>query len=100
MGLSLKEVIKMLISELLLVSGSGIITGIIIGSLSSKLFVPLLQIAGMSVEHVPPFRVTSNANDYLKLYIVLFVMIISGFIILGSIISKINMNQALKLGED
>lgn len=100
MGLSLKEVIKMLISELLFVSGSGIITGIIIGSLSSKLFVPLLQIAGMSVEHVPPFRVTSNANDYLKLYIVLFVMIISGFIILGSIISKINMNQALKLGED
>lgn len=100
MGLSLKEVIKMLISELLLVSGSGIITGIIVGSVSSKLFVPLLQIAGMSVEQVPPFRVTSNINDYLKLYVVLFIMIISGFIILGSIISKINMNQALKLGED
>ena len=100
MGLSLKEVIKMILSELILVSGSGIIVGIITGGIASKLFVPMLQITGSAVESVPSLEVTSYYGDYIKIFVVLGIMIIISFAVLASIISKINMNQALKLGED
>lgn len=100
MGLSLKKVIEMIVCELIVVSGSGIITGVIVGNLSSKLFVPLLQITRNSANNVPPFIVAGNTADYIKLYGVLVFMLITCFVVLGLIISKININQALKLGED
>lgn len=100
MGLSLKQVVKMIFSELLILSISAMFIGICIGNLSSKLFVPLLQITGSAAQYVPPFKVTEFPSDYYKLYTILFIMIIAALIILRWIISKININQALKLGED
>ncbi|HEY5561896.1 MAG TPA: FtsX-like permease family protein [Clostridiaceae bacterium] len=100
MGLSLKEVIKMIISEVLLVSSSGILVGIITGEITSNLFVPMLQITGSAADAVPSFRITSYFGDYIKIYIVLGIMLFISFVVLASLISKIDMNQALKLGED
>ena len=38
--------------------------------------------------------------DYIKMYVLIAVMLLGGFAILGAIIRKININKALKLGED
>ncbi|MDP4088576.1 MAG: FtsX-like permease family protein, partial [Bacillota bacterium] len=100
MGLHLKEVIVTIFSELLLLSVSAIIIGVAVGEAAGKLFVPLLQITGSSEKYVPPFKVTEFVGDYVRLYAYLFLMLVAGLLVLRYIIKRININQALKLGED
>lgn len=100
MGMSFKEIIGMLFYEQLLVSGVAVIASIIIGGIASDLFVPLFQSLFNSYDAVPPFSVVPLRSDYLKIYAIMGVMLIIAFGILGRIISKIKVSQALKLGED
>ncbi len=100
MGMSLSKVIGMLACEQLLVSGAAIVIGIVIGGVTGDMFIPLLQIMYSSVDQVPPFKIMANGADYLKIYAVIGIMISMGFLILWRIISKIKIDQAVKLGED
>ncbi len=100
MGLSLSKVIGMIACEQVLVSGAAVAVGFGVGNLSSKLFIPLLQVASSAADQVPPFRIVSQADDYYKIYAVVAAMLIIGFVTLWRIIAKIRIDQALKLGED
>lgn len=100
MGMSYGEIIAMIVYEQLLVSGAAIFAAIFIGGFASDLFVPLFQSLYDASEQVPGFAVIPLRSDYLKLYIVIGVMLLTGFIVLGRLISKIKISQALKLGED
>ena len=51
-------------------------------------------------EQVPPFTVVASTSDYLKIYGVMFFMLGTGFAILGTLVSRIKIAQAIKLGED
>lgn len=100
MGLSMRNIISMLICEQLLISGTGIIAGILIGGLTCDLFLPLIQITYSIEELSLPFKVFAYGDDYLKLYSIVSIMLLSGIAILGILVSKINIGQAIKLGED
>ena len=100
MGISFREIIAMLLYEQVLISGVAIFIAIIIGGITSDLFVPLFQSMYSVSEQVPPFRVIALRSDYIKVYIIIFAMLLSGFAILGRLISKIKISQAIKLGED
>lgn len=100
MGMSFREIIAMIIYEQLLVSGVSIFLSIIIGGIASDLFVPLFQVLYNVTEQVPPFVVVSQRSDYLKLYGIVLVMLIVGFVVIARLIKAININKALKLGED
>lgn len=100
MGMSLTKVIGMLACEQILVSGAAILMGIIIGGITGDTFIPLLQIVYSSAEQVPPFRIMAYGSDYIKVYAVIGLMLLLGFLILWRIISKIRIDQAVKLGED
>lgn len=100
MGLSMAKVIGMLACEQLLVSGAAILVGIIIGGIAGDTFIPLLQIVYSSADQVPPFKIIANGSDYIKIYAVIATMLLIGFTTLWRIISKIRIDQAVKLGED
>lgn len=100
MGLSLRNVMGMIVFEQVLISGTAIGLGVFVGSITSKYFVPLLQMAYSSAEQVPPFKVISYASDYIKIYSVIVFMLLIGLGVISTIISRIKVNQALKLGED
>ena len=100
MGVSFGEIIGILGYEQLLVSGVSIICAFIIGGVTSDLFVPLFQYMYNVKEQIPPYRVAAMQADYIKMYILIAIMLLGGFAILGAIIRKININKALKLGED
>ena len=100
MGLSKGNVLGMLIAEQGLVSGVAILIGIIVGMLSSILFVPLFQLVYSSVEQPIPFRVISEAADANKVYIVLAALLLICFAVLTRLILSIRIDQAVKLGED
>ena len=100
MGMSYREIIAVIVYEQLLVSGVAIVAAVVVGGVASDLFVPLFQSLYSTIERVPPFTVMPLRSDYIKLYIVVGAMLLLGFIVLGRIISKIKISQALKLGED
>lgn len=100
MGLSMKSIIGMLLVEQLLISGTAIVAGIGIGTLASYYFIPLYSVNQSAIEQIIPFRIVSQMSDYMRLYVILAFILVSGFAVLARLISTIQINQALKLGED
>lgn len=100
MGMTMREIITMLGYEQILVSGVSIAIAFIIGGITSDIFVPVFQSMYAVSDQIPPFIVSAAAGDYIKIYVLIAIMLGGGFAILGGIIRKININKALKLGED
>ncbi|MBR6337484.1 MAG: ABC transporter permease, partial [Ruminococcus sp.] len=99
MGMKFREIIVMLITEQILVSGAAIVLSFVVGSIASELFVPLFQ-SFMQSGAYPEFAVIPERGDYLKIYAALGAMLLFCFAVLGRLISNINISKALKLGED
>ena len=100
MGVTFREIIGIIGYEQILVSGVSIAIAFVIGGMASDLFVPLFQMMYDVVDQIPPFFVSAAGSDYVKIYAIIVLMLGGGFAILGHIIKKININKALKLGED
>lgn len=100
MGMSLREIISMLINEQLFISGLSIATGAAIGIGASRLFIPLIQIAYAASDNVLPLSIITDTSDFVRLFSVIGAVMLICMVILGVIISRIKIAQALKLGED
>lgn len=100
MGISFLQLIGMIAGEQVLTSGAAVIIGVVAGGLTSRLFVPLFQLSFDPSAQVPPFIVTIQASDQLHLYLVVAAMISIGMLIIGWMLSRIRIHQAIKLGED
>ncbi|HEX3028341.1 MAG TPA: hypothetical protein VHT34_03325, partial [Clostridia bacterium] len=62
--------------------------------------VPLMQLVYSNEEQVPPFKVIVSMNDYERLFVIVLIMLFICFAVLRRFIAKINIGQAIKLGED
>ena len=100
MGMTLREIFTMLINEQIFITGVSIGAGVLVGMLTSKLFIPLIQIAYSSADQVLPLELVSISEDYVRLFVVIGAVILLCMAILVGLISKIKIAQALKLGED
>ncbi len=100
MGMSAAKVMLMLVFEQVMISGAAILMGLIIGGVMSSLFVPLLGLVYGAAEQVPPFSVIASRADYYRLYAVVGGMLAAGFAMLGILVKRIKVSQAIKLGED
>lgn len=100
MGMTMKEIFHMLIYEQLLITFPALAVGSLIGIAASKLYIPLIQIAYSSGSDILPMQVMPAGGDIAKMYIIVFVVIGICMGILGWVVSKIKVTQALKLGED
>jgi putative ABC transport system permease protein len=100
MGISFFQLLVMLIGEQILISGTAIFIGILTGSFTSQLFVPLFEMSFDPKTQVPPFKVTFDPRDQIRLYWIVTLMITIGLVVLGHIVSRIRIHQAVKLGED
>ncbi|TDF99620.1 ABC transporter permease [Paenibacillus piri] len=100
MGISFRQLLAMLVAEQLLTSGAAVAIGMLTGNLTSRFFVPMFQLSMQTSSQVPPFLVTFDPNDQLQLYLIVGVMLILGLFILGTMLSRVKIHQAVKLGED
>jgi putative ABC transport system permease protein len=100
MGMSRASIVLTLGLEQLFISGAAVAAGFGIGSLSSRLFVPLLQVVRNAEETVPPIRVVSLLQDQLRIAGFVVVMLMLGFAILTVFLFRIRIHQAVKLGEE
>jgi len=97
MGIPLKKLIGILLFEQVLTSGFASFIGIIIGGITSVLFVPLFH---LSMEQQLPFQVIFDPSDERKIYLFVALMLSAGLTILVLLVKKIKIYQAIKLGED
>lgn len=99
-GMTRREVIQMLINEQIFSSGISVVIGTVIGLLASEMFVPLVQIFYASTDQAVPLEVVNQPLDMIRLFSIIGIVIVICMIVLGRLISRINISQALKLGED
>ena len=70
------------------------------GSLAAKFYIPLIQIAYSDAGSALPLVLVSDSNDLFRLLMVVGAVMLLCMVILGWLISKLKITQALKLGED
>ena len=100
MGMPMRGIFSILVTEQVLVSGVAIGLGVGVGEIASRLFVPMIQAAYAPAENVIPLVVAADVSDYGRLLVFVGLMIVVCLSILGFISSKIHIAAALKLGED
>ncbi|GGG09946.1 ABC transporter permease [Paenibacillus abyssi] len=100
MGLSRKQLTGMLFLEQVFTAGLSIGLGILIGRLTSILFLPFLQTTENVANSVPPFRVIFDSQDTMQLYIVVGFMMLIGALLLFLHIRRLRVHQAVKMGEE
>lgn len=100
MGLKQKQVIIMLAFEQLLISGTAVMLGILIGGLSSDLFIPLLHKTVSDVTQGYPFKTFYSRIDYYRIYGFIIIVLLSGLGIVIRGMRKMKLSQVIKLGEE
>ena len=100
MGMSMREVFTMLINEQIFISGISIAVGALVGHFTTKLYMPLIQLAYAASDNALPLELISHSSDSLRLFAVVGMVMLVCMLILGVLISRLKVTQALKLGED
>ena len=91
---------KVQVGEMLDIAAPGIFAGIGIGTLTSRMFVPMLQTAYAASNQVLPMKLIVNQTDMNRLYVVIAGVMALCLITLITIVFKLNVTKALKLGEE
>lgn len=99
-GLSIGQLVKMLSLEQLLTTGAGVIVGTFLGYLTSRVFLPFIQMSVQAQRNVPRFLVVVEPSDVWKIYAVLGPILILALINLAWSVFRLKPYAAIKLGED
>ena len=101
MGLTLKKIITVLINEQIFISGAAMVMGLAIGGFASNIFIPMLNLSTNPNEKIIlPFKAVSYISGYINLAIFMIIMLSISLLVLINIVKKLDLNQALKLGDD
>lgn len=99
-GLPFGSIIRMLLFEQILTSIASILSGVLVGQLATRLFLPVMRFSYYEGGQVLPFLISFFREDYLRLYAVCFILIAIAMLILARMVAAIRISQAIKLGED
>lgn len=100
MGMRQKEITWMLVIEQIFSGLLAILAGAGIGAVSSRMFVPMIQKALAATDQMLPLQLITNPWDMVRLFAVIGAMLCVCLVVLGKIVSGMNISSALKLGED
>ena len=100
MGITGREIDAMLIIEQVFLSFMSIMAGVFAGSLTSKLFMKVFSTVYLPMKHNIDVFSVSYVKDISWLLFVLSLVIIFCMIWIRRIVGRLNISQAIKLGED
>jgi putative ABC transport system permease protein len=98
-GLSVNQMIALLASELAFLILLGIGAGTALGVVTSKLFVPFLQIGATTQAQYPPFHIVIAWGSIFQVYTLFVVLFLVALGVLTSLLLRMKIFQAIKLGE-
>ena len=100
MGISKKEINVQLLIEQMLLTVTSIAAGVIAGEVASKLFTNLFAAVYMPEKHSLDLVVVSYGADLIRLGAVLAAVVVICIMQLRRIVGRLNITEALKLGDD
>lgn len=100
MGMSMKEMIQMLVNEQVFCSLLAIAAGVCGGIATSKLFISLITIAYAPENHVLPYALYTSGTDMVRIGVVVVIMLGGAIGILARMLGHMKIAQAIKMGED
>lgn len=100
LGMSFNEVYHMILWEELLLCAAAVVVGLISGIISGIMFSPLLQSAFCEMGQMPPYVVSINFIDILKLIILIALLIGVSVGAAIMVLKRIKAATAIKLGEE
>jgi len=100
MGMGMRGIIGILICEQGLITIVALALGGLVGEVTSRFFVVLLQFSYTAADQVIPLVIVRSPLDFVTIYSILGLMLVISIIILVRYTLRINVTQVLKLGED
>ena len=100
MGMGKNEVIHMLVNEQVLTGVVAILFGLVIGWISSRMFVPIIQIAYSATDRSLPLELITRDSDIIRLLVIIGIVFVACLAVLIKQVYNMKISQALKLGED
>ena len=98
MGLSSSQLVRLLVTEQAFVVSVSVAAGVGLGALTSRLFVPFLQVDIDRLGQTPPFIVQGAWDDVRWIVRVLGLMLAAGTAITYALSRRMKLNQAVQLG--
>ena len=99
-GMHKGEVFHMLVNEQIFSGIYSIAAGLGIGTLAYRMFVPILQMAYSTTSQVLPLEMITKTSDMVRLYSVVGMTMAICLGVLATLVFKLNITKALKLGEE
>ncbi|WP_432777180.1 ABC transporter permease [Brevibacillus gelatini] len=100
MGMPFGQLARILAWEQLLTFGWAFIMGMAAGKLANLLFLPALGLYLQAQQQVPPFAIVTNRGDEWVIHSFVGLTLLAGVGILCAMLSRMQIHQAVKLGED
>ncbi|MBR1599331.1 MAG: ABC transporter permease [Lachnospiraceae bacterium] len=100
MGISMMEIEKMLFLEQVFLTLVSVGSGVLSGVAATALFGELFAIVYLPQKHSVPLRNVTAVSDVIRLFIVIILAVIICMTIIRRIVKRLNITEALKLGED
>ena len=99
-GMHKGEIFHILFNEQIFCGGYSVAAGILIGKLTCRMFVPILQNAYTASDQVLPLRLITEEGDLVRLYGVVGTVLALCLLVLLILVRKLNVAKALKMGEE
>lgn len=100
MGMSMREIVKMLMTEQIFSSFLAVLSGFGVGMLTTVLFTKLLATVYLPQKHNLPIEMVIKGSDAVKIVAIICVTFLLCFVVMRRIIRNMNIAKALKMGED
>lgn len=100
MGMSMREVQKMLAIEQIFASLFPAVAGIGAGAVGTQLFARLIALVYLPDKHNIPIRIMVNPWDMVKLSVVVLLVAVLCYLLMQRMLRKMKIAEAIKLGED
>jgi putative ABC transport system permease protein len=100
LGLPKGQVLLIPIWEQLLTATTAAVAGLGVGSLTSKLYVPLLSLSAQAEQNGPPLLIGALQRDYNLLVAAVLAVFIAAFAVSTFFVLRLRIHKAIKLGED
>lgn len=99
-GMHRGEIFHILINEQIFCGGFAVLAGSAVGILSSRMFVPILQLSYAASDQALPMRLITDNRDMVRLYLVIGAVLFICLSILVILVRRLDVAKALKLGEE
>ena len=100
MGMSMKEIVNMLVIEQIFGSLLAALAGFLVGSITTFLFTKLISLVYLPQKHNLAIEIFIKAEDSIKISIIVSLVFVSCFVIIRKIVKNMNITKGLKMGAD